>query len=311
MRAITKAGTMTATLAVTALLVSACGGGGEGTDTAETGDALAPVPTETFDVQKDEKLAAQLPDSIKKAGAINIAGAAGSAPDVFVDEKGELVGWEIDLVKAAADKFGVKPKFNEISFDSVIPGLQADRYDIAFGQIGITNERMKKIDQVGTALGNQGIAATSDSDIKVESLNDLCGKKVATTRGSRQQEFGDTQSKKCVDDGNPAVEMQVYDDGTKANMAMLSGRADVSWSGSTGMNYFVANSQGKAKIVGHYLEPYPMGGALPKGSDFSKPFAASINSLIADGTYAKIMDKWGLADNEINKVEVNPTVKDQ
>jgi polar amino acid transport system substrate-binding protein len=310
MRAITKVSTITATLAATVLLASACGGGA-GSDSASGDESMAPVPTETFSVEKDNKIAAQLPASIKKAGTIKVASAVGSAPDDFVDENGKLVGWEIDVMKAVADKFGVEPKFSEISFDSVIPGLQADRYDIAFGQIGVTNDRLGKIDQVSTGQGNQGIAATSDSDLKINTLDDMCGLKVATTRGSRQQEFGETQSKKCVDAGNKAVDMQIFDDGTKANMAMLSGRADVAWTGSTGMNYFVATSQGKAKIVGHYLEPYPLGGALPKNSDFSKPFAAAVNSLIKDGTYGKIMDKWGLKENAIEKAVVNPKVKDQ
>lgn len=275
------------------------------------GEEVSPVPKQTFDVAEDSALAESLPNSIKDSGTVSVAVAVGSAPDVFQDEFGNLTGWEVDLAKAGAARLGLRPKFSEISFDSVIPGLQAERYDIAFGQIGITNERMEKIDQVSTGLGNQAFAAPSDTDTKVATIEDLCGMKVGTTRGSRQQQFAEEQTKKCSAEGAQPIGLQVYDDGTKANLAMLSGRADVSWSGSTSMNYFVKVSKGKAKIVGHYLEPYPLGGALKKDSDFSSSYAAAVNSLIDDGTYQQIMKKWGIPDSIIDKAEVNPNVKDQ
>lgn len=275
------------------------------------GEEVSPVPKQTFDVAEESGLSSSLPSSIKESGTVSIAVAVGSAPDVFQDEFGNLTGWEVDLAKAAAARLGLEPDFSEISFDSVIPGLQAERYDIAFGQIGITNERMEKIDQVSTGLGNQAFAAPSDTSTKVDAIDDLCGMKVGTTRGSRQQQFAEEQTRKCTAEGNEPIGLQVYDDGTKANLAMLSGRADVSWSGSTSMNYFVKVSKGKAKIVGHYLEPYPLGGALRKDSDFSRSYAAAVNTLIDDGTYQQIMKKWGIPDSIIDHAEVNPNVKDQ
>lgn len=286
---------------IAGILLSSCGIGVEDN----------PVPKQTFDVSADKELAQGVPTTIKDEGSVNIAVAVGSAPDVFQDEFGNLVGWEVDVAKAATAKLDLAPEFSEISFDSIIPGLQAQRYDIAFGQIGITDERMEKIDQVATGLGNQAFAAPSGSDTVVPDISSLCGMKVGTTRGSRQQEFAEEQTKKCTATGKEPIAIQVYDDGTKANLAMLSGRADVSWSGSTSMNYFVQVSKGKADIVGHHLEPYPLGGALSKNSEFSQSYADAVNSLIDDGTYQKIMNKWGIPDSIIDEAVVNPELKDQ
>lgn len=288
-------------IVLSGILLSSCGIGVEDN----------PVPKQTFDVSADKELVRDLPDSIEDKGTLNIAVAVGSAPDVFQDEFGNLVGWEVDVAKAATDKLDLNPEFSEISFDSIIPGLQAQRYDIAFGQIGITNERMKKIDQVATGLGNQAFAAPSDSDTVVPDISALCGMAIGITRGSRQQEFAEAQTKKCTTEGKEPIAIQVYDDGTKANLAMLSGRADVSWSGSTSMNYFVKVSKGKADIVGHHLQPYPLGGALSKDSEFSQSYADAVNALIEDGTYEKIMNKWGIPDSIIDEAVVNPKVKDQ
>lgn len=286
---------------IAGMMLSSCGVGVEDN----------PVPKQTFDVDADKELANDLPKSIKREGSVKIAVAVGSAPDVFQDEFGNLTGWEVDVAKAATSKLDVKPEFTEISFDSIIPGLQAQRYDIAFGQIGITSERMSKIDQVATGLGNQAFAAPSDTDTTVPDITALCGMKIGITRGSRQQEFAEAQTKKCTDSGKEPIAIQVYDDGTKANLAMLSGRADVSWSGSTSMNYFVKVSKGKAEIVGHHLDPYPLGGALSKDSEFSQSYADAVNALIEDGTYEKIMNKWGIPDSIIEEAVVNPEVKDQ
>ncbi|MHA3684774.1 ABC transporter substrate-binding protein [Leucobacter sp. HY1910] len=301
-----RVGSTVGMAAVASLLLASCS---EGAGAAE--QDLAPVPDQVFVVEVDDALTEQLPAELRDSGAVSIAVSVGSAPDDFHDENGKLVGWEVDLARAAFDKLGLTPEFHEISFDSIIPGLKGERYDIAFGQIGITGERMEVMDQVGTALTNQGIAAPAESDIKIESLDDLCGLSVGVNRGSRQQDFALEQSDKCVADGGKTVDLQVYEDGNKTNMAMLSGRTDVSWNGATSINYFVAVSNGKAKLVGEYLEPYPMGAALPKASPLSQPFADAVNQLLDDGTYDAIMAKWGLEGNAIPEATVNPELESE
>lgn len=290
-----------ALILASSVLLTSCGIGAED----------SPVPKRSFHVAADKSLAEAVPESIKGDGSLNIAVSVGTAPDAFNDEFGNLVGWEVDVARAAAAKLNLRPKFTNVTFDSIIPGLQGNRYDIAFGQMGITDDRMEKVDQVSTGLSNQAFVAPTETDSTVRDLADLCGMSIGISRGTRQQDFAEKQTAKCADSGDEPIGIQVYDGTTEANLAMLSGRADVSWSGSTGMNYFVKTSKGKAKIVGHYLEPYPLGGALPKGSEFSQSYADAVNALIDDGTYQEIMNKWSIPDSIIDKSEVNPEVEEQ
>jgi polar amino acid transport system substrate-binding protein len=60
-------------------------------------------------------------------------------------------------------------------------------------------------------------------------------------------------------------------------------------------------------VVGHYTDMSYIGIALPKGSDMSKPLQAAVQHLIDDGTYAKIVRKWGLEGGAIKQVPINPT----
>jgi polar amino acid transport system substrate-binding protein len=277
---------------------------------ATSSEGAAPAQS-SANATADQKLVQALPQSFKDSGKVNVAVSIGGVPEAFLDDKGELVGWEIDIMKAAAAKLGLTPEFSNVSFDTIIPGLQADRYDIAFGQIGITNARMKLIDQVSTGLSNQAFVALADSKLEINTLDDLCGVSIGIGRGTRQQDFAEAQTAKCTASGKEPIDIHLFDGSTKSNLAMTSGRVDVSWSGSTGQHYYVKMSDGKAKVVGHYLEPYPLGGALPKGSEFAPSFSDAVDSLIADGTYKEIMTKWGLDENLIENSDVNPTVKDQ
>jgi polar amino acid transport system substrate-binding protein len=104
-------------------------------------------------------------------------------------------------MKAAAAKLDLTPEFSNVSFDTIIPGLQAHRYDIAFGQIGITNTRMKLIDQVSTGLSNQAFVAMADSKLQINTLDDLCGVSIGISRGTRQQDFAEKQTAKCTASG--------------------------------------------------------------------------------------------------------------
>lgn len=251
-------------------------------------------------------LVAMLPPAIAGSKTMTVAVALGSPPDDFRDEKGEIVGWEIDILKAAAASLGLKLDLRPTTFDSLIPGLQAKRFDAAVGQIGLTEVREKVVDMVGTLTGNELFAARADSDIKVNSLDDICGLTVAVTRGSREYEFATAHQARCKALGKKPINALTFNDGTSAADALMSKRADLFWIGSTAVSYFVGQSKGRAKVVGSYTDKAYIGIALPKGSALVPALQAAIQHLIDDGTYRKIVEKWGLEDGAIRKVPVNP-----
>jgi polar amino acid transport system substrate-binding protein len=259
------------------------------------------IPTQTM--QPD--LAKLLPPDGAKT--FTVAVALGSPPDDFRDDKGDIVGWEIDILRAATQALGLQLDLRPTTFDTLIPGLQAKRFDAAVGQMGITDAREKVLDMVGTLLANEQFAALADSDIKVKDLGDICGLTVGTTRGSREYGFAQAYNPKCEAAGKQPINMLVFNDGNGAAEALMSKRADLMWLGSTAVSYFVAQSKGKTKVVGTYTDISYIGVGMPKGSDMAKPLQAAIQHLIDDGTYAKIIQKWGLEAGAIKTVPVNPT----
>ncbi len=87
----------------------------------------------------------------------------------------------------------------------------------------------------------------------------------------------------------------------------MSRRADLFWLGSTAVSYFVAQSKGRTKVVGSYTDTSYIGVAFPKGSDMAVPMQAAIQHLIDNGTYGKIVAKWGLEKGTIKHAPFNPT----
>ncbi|MDE2515880.1 MAG: ABC transporter substrate-binding protein [Rhodospirillales bacterium] len=236
-----------------------------------------------------------------------LAVALGSPPDDFRDAQGHIAGWEVDIVRAATQALGLKLELRPTTFDTLIPGLQAKRFDAATGQMGVTVVREKVLDMIGTLYGNELFAALADSKIKVNSLADLCGLSVATTRGSREMVFAAQEQPKCKAAGKKPINMLAFDNGNGAAEALMSRRADLYWVGSTAISYFVAQSKGRTKVVGSYTDPSFIGVALPKGSPMTKPMQAAIQHLIDDGTYGAIVRKWGLQADATKTAELNPT----
>ena len=233
--------------------------------------------------------------------------ALGSPPDDFRNAAGEVDGWEIDLMRAATQALGLQLDFRPTTFDTLIPGLQSKRFDGATGQMGITDAREKVLDMVGTLIANELFASLSDRDIKVNTLDDLCGITVGTTRGSREMVFVEDQQPKCAAAGKPPVNALAFSDGNGAVEALMSRRSDLFWLGSTAVSYFVAQSKGRTKVVGSYTDRSYLGVGLPKGSEMAKPLQAAMQYLVDNGTYTAVITKWGLQDGAVKTVPLNPT----
>jgi polar amino acid transport system substrate-binding protein len=262
-----------------------------------------PLPTET----QQPDLVKLLPERMASAKTFTVAVALGSPPDDFRNEQGEIAGWEVDILRAATQAMGLQLELRPTTFDTLIPGLQSKRFDAAVGQMGVTTVREQVVDMIGTLLANEQFAALADSNIKVNTLDDICGLTVGTTRGSREMVFAEAQNPKCEAAGKKPINALAFSDGNGAAESLMSKRSDLFWLGSTAVSYFVNQSQGKTKVVGSYTDTSYIGVALPKGSDMSAALQAAIQHLIEDGTYQKIVQKWGLEKGAIKQSPLNPT----
>jgi polar amino acid transport system substrate-binding protein len=281
------------------LLLAACGssnnttgGGGSNTSTGSTG--------------KDATIAAEVPSSIASKGTLTVAADATYAPNEFLgsDQK-TVMGMDADLASALGTVMGLKVDMVNATFDSIIPGITAGKYDLGMSSFTDTKAREKVVDFVTYFSAGTSFFVKASGGPSIGSLDDLCGHHVSVEKGTTQQDDATAQDKKCKDAGKPGVDVQIYGDQNAANAALSSGRADVGMADSPVADYQVKQSNGAFKISGQPYGTAPYGIAMPKGNGMSKPVLDALKKLMSDGTYTQILQKWGIQDGAISNPQVN------
>jgi polar amino acid transport system substrate-binding protein len=272
------------------------GGGGGGTLTAAS-----------FSVQQDPSIAGQVPADIKSKGTLSVAADATYAPDEFIQAgtSGTVIGMDADLAKAIADLMGLKATVSNQPFDSIIPGLAAKKYDLGMSSFTDTKDREKTVDFVTYAQAGESFFVKADGGPNITGLDEsICGLKIGAEKGTTEADDATAQSKKCTDAGKPAVQVSVFPDENGVNLALSSGRVDAGFADTPPAAYAVKQSNGQFKLSGTAVENAPYGIAMAKDSGLQQPVLAAIKALMADGTYDKIFDYWGLQGDKIT----NPTI---
>jgi polar amino acid transport system substrate-binding protein len=291
-------------LAVLALTASAVAGCGSSNDNSTSSSSTSPSPSAS--TGKDAKVAALVPAAVKSKGKLAVAADASYAPNEFIGSDGKTVeGMDADLAKALASVMGLKADVKNQTFDSIIPGLAAGKYDLGMSSFTDTKEREKTVDFVTYFSAGTSFYAKAQGAPAVNGLADLCGLKVAVEKGTTQADDSNAQSKKCTAAGKKAVSVSVFPDQNGANLALSSGRAQIGMADSPVADYQVKKSNGQFKLLGTPYGTAPYGIAMSKTSDLAKPVLAGIKALIANGQYKSILEKWGIASGAISNPVIN------
>ena len=260
-----------------------------------------------FDVKKDDSLANSLPSKIKSAGVLTVGMDDTYPPNEYKDDNGNPAGWEVDFTNAIGQKLGLKINYAIAKFDNIIPSITGGKDDFGMSSFTDTVEREKQVDFVN--YYNAGILWASAKGKNVDPDN-ACGMKVAV----QSTTYEDTdevpaKSKACTDKGKPAIQALRYDNQDDATNAVILGKADALSADSPVTLYAVSKSNGKLQAAGKTFDVAPYGIPVAKNSDLTPVLQKTVQALIDDGTYKKILDKWGVADGGVTKADVNAAAK--
>jgi len=153
---------------------------------------------------------------IKSKGEIVFGVLGTDEPNSFVDPKTrEIVGYEVDIAKAIAQKIGVKPVFKQVAVAARIPELQQGRVDVLAASLTHNKERESQIDfSLTTFVTGQKVLVKTSSGIK--DVPDLAGKKVLTVKGGTQE----PNIRKAV----PSVDVVTFETTQQAFLALQQGK---------------------------------------------------------------------------------------
>jgi arginine/lysine/histidine/glutamine transport system substrate-binding/permease protein len=197
---------------------------------------------------------------------------------------GDLEGFDIDLMNAIAKVAGFAVKFESLPFDGTISTLQAKRVDAAISGITITAERLKTI-AFSRPYFKAGLAiAVREDNQNIRDFNSLKGKKIAVQIGSTGADFAKTIHN---------AKISTFNSGPEFFQDLLNGNVDAVVSDAFATLYAIKNGKLKAiRVVADLLTEEYYGIATPKDSPYLDAINKGIETLLSNGTYKQIYQKW-------------------
>ena len=306
-RSTSRAAASLAALFAAAAIVAGCGSSNNNTTSAPASTGGASTSAGSSGV--DQKVASEVPASVKSKGTLTVAADATYAPNEFIGSNGHTVeGMDADLAQALAGVMGLKAKVVNATFDSIIPGLAAHKYDLGMSSFTDTKEREKTVDFVTYFSAGTSFYEKASGGPPITDLSSLCGTTVAVEKGTTQQADSTAQSKKCTSAGKKPVKVLTFTDQNGANLAITSGRAQVGMADSPVADYQVKKSGGQFKLVGKPYGTAPYGIAMPKDLKLTQPVLDALKVLMSNGKYMAILKKWGIQSGAISNPQINGAI---
>ncbi len=226
----------------------------------------------------------------KEPGKIVIATDATWPPMEMVDENKQIVGFDIDLMNAAATAGGFKVEFKNTAWDGIFAGLEAGKYDAVMSSVTITDERKKTMDFSLPYINAGQILVVRSEEEGVQTLADLAGKTVAAQIGTT----GAFEIDKVKDASN--ITEKTYDEIGLAIEDLANGRVDaVVCDTPVAAQYALQNKdyKGKLKIVGNQFTEEYYGVAVKKGNTkVLDVINAGLKKVLDAGDNKAIEAKW-------------------
>jgi len=193
------------------------------------------------------------------------------------------------------------------TFNTIIPGIQSGKYDMGASSFTDSKEREQVLDFVTYFRAGTAFLVKASGGPNIQTLDDLCGHNVGVESGTTQQDDSTAQDGKCKTAGKAGVNVQVFQDQNSTNLSLSSGRVDVVMLDSQ-IAAYQAKLNNQFKVSGNAYGVVPYGLAVPKGTGMADAVLAAMKDLEADGTYLKIMKKWGLESGSITTPVINGAI---
>lgn len=248
-----------------------------------------------------------LPKAIQSKGYLTVASNVEYPPfETFAANNKTVVGIDADIARAIGKELGVKMRFVNTSFDAIIPGLIAHRYDMAMSAMTDNKTREKHVDFVDYfGAGGAILARTGDKD-KYVALGDLCGVSVGIDKGTTEVNDAAKQSVKCKKEGKPTIDSQIFAGQNQMMLALQSGQVDAVLVDAPSGAATAQHSKGQLVLTGPAYSKSMFGIVFPKSShQLEKAVQAAVQKIMNDGTYLQILKKYGQEKNALSTATIN------
>ncbi|MGA0540116.1 transporter substrate-binding domain-containing protein [Neotabrizicola sp. VNH66] len=215
-------------------------------------------------------------------------------PLQFIDSTGAAIGWEYDAMAEIAKRLNITVKYENISWDAMIPAVSEGQFDLGMTGITIKDERKAAVDFSAPYMRSEmlmivrGDEARFTDAASFAAIPDLL---ISAQPGTSPFYAAVYNILDGNEENSRIIKFETFGAGLEA---LKAGDVDLTLSDSTAANGYVAASDGGLKIIGEPLASEDFGFIFPKGSDLVAPVDAAIASMAADGTLEALNKKWFL-----------------
>lgn len=251
--------------------------------------------------------AGELPADVKARGALNLSINLTYPPLDFKDPAtNEPMGVDSDLANELAKRLGLKITWTDVPFAQLIPSLTTKRTDFIWSGISDLPARRETMDFVDyIKSGAQFYTLTATAGINAP--EDLCGKKVGSIRSTAYPKDIEAWSEaNCVKAGKPAIEFIAGENSPDVRTQLKQGRIDAAVQGSETIPYLSSQENNVFKLLGKPFTTTYYGIAFRKDETaFRDLVADTLEAMVKDGAYGRIMDKWQLSAIVVPALTIN------
>ena len=243
------------------------------------------APTASSTAASASAAAANKLEAIQSNGKLVIALEGAWQPWSFHDESDTLVGYDVEVSRAIAEKLGVEPEYVESDWDSLFAGLDAGRYDLVCNGVEVTEERAKTYDFT-TPYGyiHTALAVRKDNE-DIKSFEDLAGKTTANSPASTYMELAESYG----------ATVQGIDTLEETIQLLTAGRIDATLNADVSFyDYLNVHPDANFKLVAQTEEASHVAIPVLKSDDtsFLDALNSAIEALRADGTLKELSEKY-------------------
>jgi cystine transport system substrate-binding protein len=245
-----------------ALALSACSSGGASPESSAAGDEFG----------------------LAKAGTLTVATEGTYRPFSFHDETGDLVGFDVEIAEAVADRLGLEVSFEETQWDAIFAGLEAGRFDVIANQVSINPEREEKYLFSDPYTVSPGVIVVNEDDDSISSFDDLAGKTTAQSLTSNWYELAQSSG----------ATVEAVEGWAQAVSLLRDGRVDATVNDKlTFLDYEKTDGPTGLKIAVETDDPAESAFALTKDKEaLVSAIDEALAELREEGVLAEISEKY-------------------